>query len=142
MKYTCSTRKCCVGTQRNLYSTGWRWGFASGETQILAFSDTNMLVYFALGNAKFWRRVHCPTPTPDARYFAFWWNIGFNHFFSLYTLPPASVSLTCCISIAFSVLKNVDPFDHFAAFWFPLRNGNVMHFWSMSLIFNNVTCRI
>ena len=37
---------------------------------------TNMLVYFALGNAKFWRRGHCPTPTPDARYFAFWWNIG------------------------------------------------------------------
>ena len=35
-----------------------------------------MLVYFALGNATFWRRVHCPTPTPDARYFAFWWNIG------------------------------------------------------------------
>ena len=35
-----------------------------------------MLVYFALSNAKFWRRVHCPTPTPDARYFAFWWNIG------------------------------------------------------------------
>ena len=35
-----------------------------------------MLVYFALGNAKFWRRVHWPTPTPDARYFAFWWNIG------------------------------------------------------------------
>ena len=32
------------GTQRNLYSTGWRWGFALGETQILAFSDTNMLV--------------------------------------------------------------------------------------------------
>ena len=32
------------GTQCNLYSTGWRWGFASGETQILAFSDTNMLV--------------------------------------------------------------------------------------------------
>ena len=30
------------GTQRNLYSTGW--GFASGETQISAFSDTNMLV--------------------------------------------------------------------------------------------------
>ena len=42
------------GTQRNLYSTGWRCGFvlgetqilcfALGETQILAFSDTNMLV--------------------------------------------------------------------------------------------------
>ena len=40
-----------------------------------------MLVYFALGNAKFWRRVPCPTPTPDARYFAFWWNIGFNFSF-------------------------------------------------------------
>ena len=40
--------------------------------------DTNMLVYFALGNTKFWRWVHCPTPTPDARYFAFWWNIGLN----------------------------------------------------------------
>ena len=39
---------------------------------------TNMLVYFALGNAKCWRRGHCPMPAPDARYFAFWWNIGFN----------------------------------------------------------------
>ena len=39
---------------------------------------TNMLVYFALGNAKYWRRVYCPTPTPDARYFAFWWNIGLS----------------------------------------------------------------
>ena len=38
--------------------------------------DTNMLVYFALGNAKCWRRGHCPTPAPNARYFAFWWNIG------------------------------------------------------------------
>ena len=41
---------------------------------------TNMLVYFALGNAKFWRRLHCPTPTPNARYFASQWNIGFNVF--------------------------------------------------------------
>ena len=30
---------------------------------------TNMLVYFALGNAKYWRRVYCPTPIPDGRYF-------------------------------------------------------------------------
>ena len=44
----------------------------------IATSHKQMLVYFALGNAKFWRRVHCPTPTPDARYFAFWWNIGFR----------------------------------------------------------------
>ena len=39
------------GTQRNLYSTDLRWGFALGETQILglasgvlALLDTNMLV--------------------------------------------------------------------------------------------------
>ena len=51
------------GTQRNLYSTDLRWGFALGVTQILnfalgvtqvlAFLDTNMLVFptqnFALG---------------------------------------------------------------------------------------------
>ena len=37
-----------------------------------------MLVYFALGNAQFWRWVHCLTPTPDARYLAFWWNISLN----------------------------------------------------------------
>ena len=51
---TCPTQRPKAGTQRNLYSTGWHWGFASGETQILcfasgktqvlAFSDTNMLV--------------------------------------------------------------------------------------------------
>ena len=28
---------------------------------------------------KCWRRGHCPTPAPDARYFAFWWNIGLRH---------------------------------------------------------------
>ena len=74
-------------TQRNLYYTGLRLGFASGKTQLLGsrrvkrekFASPNakytnmlvyfMLVYFALGNAKFWRQVHCPTPTPDARYF-------------------------------------------------------------------------
>ena len=27
------------GTQRNLYSTGWRWGFASGQTQLLGFAS-------------------------------------------------------------------------------------------------------
>ena len=36
-----------LGTQRNLdlYSIGSRRGFALGVTQILAFLDTNMLVY-------------------------------------------------------------------------------------------------
>ena len=47
--------KFAFGTQRNLYSTDLRWGFALGITQLLslalglrqifAFSDTNMLVY-------------------------------------------------------------------------------------------------
>ena len=46
--------KLAFGTQRNLYSTDLRWGFAlgvtqilglaSGVTQIFAFLDTNMLV--------------------------------------------------------------------------------------------------
>ena len=64
-------------TQRNLYSTGLRLGFASGKMQLLGFAsdknakklaspnarDTNMLVYFALGNAKFWTAQRQP-PTP------------------------------------------------------------------------------
>ena len=54
-KCTLPTRKnLALGTQCNLYSTDLRWGvasgvmqilgLASGETQILAFLDTNMLV--------------------------------------------------------------------------------------------------
>ena len=39
-----------------------------------------MLVYFALGDAKFWCRGHCPTLTPAAKYFASQWNIGFRDF--------------------------------------------------------------
>ena len=34
--------------------------------------------HVGIPNAKFWRRRHCPTPTPDARYFASKWNIGFR----------------------------------------------------------------
>ena len=55
--------KFAFGTQRNLYLTDLRWGFTLGVTQILkfalevtqilAFLDTNMLVFpmqnFALG---------------------------------------------------------------------------------------------
>ena len=75
-------------TQRNLYSTDLRWGFAfvetqtlcfaSGVRQILAFLDTNMLVsptqIFTLGeptNAKI-------CIGPNASNFASQWNIGFN----------------------------------------------------------------
>ena len=84
MKCTCPTPAPTPEAQRHLYSTDWRRGLASGVTQILGLASgvtpkyTNMLVYFALGNAKIWRRVHCPWPTPDARYFASQWNIGFR----------------------------------------------------------------
>ena len=83
--------KCtfCVGTQRNLYSTGLRLGFASAKTQILGFASAKTQIKgFALApkyqhvgipNAKFWQRGHCPTPTPDARYFASQLNIGLRH---------------------------------------------------------------
>ena len=82
MKYTWPTPVFCVGTQRNLYSTDWRWGLASGKTQILALGNAKIYQHVGISNAKFWRRGHCPTPTPDARYFASQWNIGlrlFNH---------------------------------------------------------------
>ena len=78
MKCTCPTPAFCVGTQGNLYSTGWRRGLASGKTQSLALGNAKIYQHVGISNAKFWRRGHCPTPAPDARYFAFWWNIGFR----------------------------------------------------------------
>ena len=78
MKCTCPSPAFCVGTQRNLYSTGWRRGLASGKTQILALGNAKIYQHVGISNAKFWCRGHCPTPAPDARYFAFWWNIGFK----------------------------------------------------------------
>ena len=38
-KYTWPTPAFCVGTQRNLYSTDWRRGLASGLTQILGLAS-------------------------------------------------------------------------------------------------------
>ena len=35
-----------------------------------------MLVFFALGNAKVLSFALADAKVPDARYFAFWWNIG------------------------------------------------------------------
>ena len=48
-------------------------GLASG---VFAFLDTNMLVSFALGDAKVWRWGSKPTPVPNANGFASQWNIG------------------------------------------------------------------
>ena len=86
MKCTCPTRKFCVGTQRNLYSTGLRLGFASGKTQLLGFASGK--------NAKNWRHLTQKIPTcwypqrkslasgllpnanPRHQNFASQWNIG------------------------------------------------------------------
>ena len=88
MKCTWPTPAFCVGTQRNLYSTGWRWGLASGKTQILALGKAKIYQHVGISNAKFWRRGHCPTPTPDAGYFASQWNIGFKvHAFTPIGVP-------------------------------------------------------
>ena len=76
MKCTWPMPAFCVGTQRNLYSTGWRRGLASGKTQILALGNAKIYQHVGTSNAKFWCRGHCPMPTPDARYFASQWNIG------------------------------------------------------------------
>ena len=76
MKCTWPKPAFCIGTQRNLHSTGWRRGLASGKTQILALGNAKIYQHVGISNAKFWRQGHCPTATPDARYFASQWNIG------------------------------------------------------------------
>ena len=85
MKCTWPTRDPMLRTQRKLYSTGWRWGLASGITQILALGNAKIYQHVGISNAKFLRRGHCPTPTPDARYFASQWNIGLSMCFSVKT---------------------------------------------------------
>ena len=79
MKCIWPTPVFCIGTQRNLYSTDWRRGLASGKTQILALGNAKIYQHVGISNTKFWRRGHCPTPTPEARYFASQWNIGLNN---------------------------------------------------------------
>ena len=52
--------------------------FPSGVTQILALGNAKIYQHVGISNAKFWHQSQCPTPTPDARYFASQWNIGFS----------------------------------------------------------------
>ena len=73
-------------TQRHLYSTDWRWGLASGVTEILGLAS-GVTQILALGNAKiyqhvgiFWRYL---MPSPDASSFASQWNIGFTIHFQI-----------------------------------------------------------
>ena len=42
-----------------------------------------MLVFLALGDAKWLSFALGDAKVPDARYFAFWWNIGFSLFPSI-----------------------------------------------------------
>ena len=61
----------------------------------------------------------------------FWWSVSITldnnndvltdlkPFFSLCTSPHTSVGLTSCVSIVFFSLKNVDLYDHFAAYCVP-----------------------
>ena len=89
----CPMQRPNARTQRHLYSTGWRRGLASGVTQILglasgknaknfyqhvgilALGDAEVLS-FALGDAKVLSFALGDAKVPNARYFAFWWNIG------------------------------------------------------------------
>ena len=45
---------------------------------LLNAQDTNMLVFFALGNAKVLSFALGDAKVPNANDFAFWWNIGLN----------------------------------------------------------------
>ena len=64
-------------TQKFLNVHGQRKKLASPNAK-----DTNMLVFLALGDAEVLFFALGDAKVPDARYFAFWWNIGFT--FSLY----------------------------------------------------------
>ena len=54
------------------------FGVALGKTQILELGNAKIYQHVGISNAKFWRRGHCPTPTPDPMCFASQWNIGFK----------------------------------------------------------------
>ena len=60
MKYTCNIHGQRQKTQRHLYSTDWRWGLASGLTQILSFS-LGLTQILALGNAKITNMLVSPS---------------------------------------------------------------------------------
>ena len=66
----------CYPTRRNLHKKkrnvhGQRKKLASPNAR-----DTNMLVFLALGDAEVLSFALGDAKVPNARYFAFWWNIG------------------------------------------------------------------
>ena len=52
-----------------------------------------MLVFLALGDAKVLSFALGDAKVPDARYFAFWWNIGFTVETKDHQSPPALINL-------------------------------------------------
>ena len=60
-------------TKKNIYIHGQRKKFASHNAR-----DTNMLVFFALGNTKVLSFALGNAKLPDASSFASQWNIGLN----------------------------------------------------------------
>ena len=72
MKCTCPTQR---PNTRDPTQPIFHWltlGFGVGGNANLKLCVGSKLV----SPTKFWRLGHCPTPTPDARYFALQWNIG------------------------------------------------------------------
>ena len=79
MKCTWPTPAFCVGTRRNLYSTDWRrglasgitqiLGLASGVTQILALGNAKIYQHVGISNAKFWRQGNLPNAYPRCQVF-------------------------------------------------------------------------
>ena len=66
----------CYPTRRNLHK---KKGNVHGQRKKLASPnarDTNMLVFLALGDAEVLSFALGDAKVPNARYFAFWWNIG------------------------------------------------------------------
>ena len=69
-----------------------------------------MYHHVGISNAKFWRRGHCPAPTPDARYFASQWNIGFTVPLSAHPYPPPQPhSPYQCLGRGLDLLFNPGP---------------------------------
>ena len=76
--------------------------------------DTNMLVFLALGNAKVLSFALGDAKVPNARYFAFWWNIGLN----IQQPLVANLCRKCYVKLLnaaasslLSVVMNVDVFS-------------------------------
>ena len=79
---------------------------------------TNMLVYFALGDAKVWRWGSKPTPGPNANGFASQWNIGLSVFAlsipnqAFMTHFGLSGILNSVLTLIWAILAYDKPEDH------------------------------